>query len=96
MAVVKLKKKENLDELIAKITLRLGKKPTQQDILDLCVTLGQEHFEELIIKLTNGPKLNDDKIKKIKEMQKRLSKVKFQPLVKESFSNPEDHDIYSS
>ena len=47
MAVVKLTKKEELDQLVATLTLRVGKKVTQQDVLDACVNMGIVHLEEL-------------------------------------------------
>lgn len=37
MSIVKITNKQDLDELVAKITLKLGRKPSQQEILDLCV-----------------------------------------------------------
>jgi hypothetical protein len=51
MSVVKIYNKNRLDRLVAKLTLRLGRKPTQQEVVDLCIELGENHFESLISKL---------------------------------------------
>ena len=47
MAVVKIKEKKELDELVANLTLRLGKKISQQDVLDACIKLSTIHITEL-------------------------------------------------
>jgi len=48
MAVVKVKNKEKIDHLQAVLTVKLGRKITQQDILDLCVQLGSQNIDQLI------------------------------------------------
>ncbi len=95
MSIVKITNKQKLEELIAKLTLRLGKKPKQQDILDICVNIGYEHFDELIMNLTDTPTLDDEKIKKIKSMRKKLKNVKFLPIEKAKFAGSDDKEIYS-
>jgi hypothetical protein len=95
MSIVKITKKEKLDTLLARITLRLGKKPTQQEVLDFCVELGAEHFEELLMKLNPGPKLDDEKINRIINMSKELADVPWEPIAKGKDLNDEDHDIYT-
>ena len=95
MSVVKITKKEKLDTLLAKITLRLGKKPAQQEVLYLCVELGAEHFEELLQKLSPGPKLNDEKIARIITMSEQLADVPWEPLTRGKKISDEDFDIYS-
>lgn len=47
MAVVKINDKENLDILVAQLTLRLGHKVHQQDILDACVRLSLANLDQL-------------------------------------------------
>ena len=96
MSVVKISNKQNLDELVAKITLRLGRKPTQQEILDLCVRLGQDHFEELIQKINPIPIFDDKKLQDIMAMRKKLAKIKWYPLDRNSFINQDDADIYTT
>ena len=94
-SIVKITKKEKLDTLLAKITLRLGKKPTQQEVLDLCVELGEEYFEELVKKLNPGLKLDDEKIKKIRAMSQELVDVPWEPSTEDEFTNKEDYDVYT-
>lgn len=95
MSVVKITNKEKLDTLLAKITLRLGKKPTQQDVLALCVELGTEHFEELLQKLSPGPKLDDDKIARIIAMGKELVDVPWESVNSAKGLSDNDYDVYS-
>jgi len=94
-SIVKITKKEKLDTLLAKITLRLGKKPSQQEVLDLCVELGEEYFEELVKKLNPGLKLDDEKIKKIRAMSQELVDVPWEPSTEDEFTNKEDYDVYT-
>jgi hypothetical protein len=54
MAVVKLLKKAELDKLLATLTLRLGRKIAQQDLIDACINLGENHIEELIARFSDG------------------------------------------
>jgi hypothetical protein len=95
MSVVKITKKEKLDTLMAKITLRMGRRPTQQEVLDLCVELGIEHFEELMKKLNIGPILDEDKINRIAAMSKELIEVPWEPLTEDEVASKDDYDIYS-
>jgi hypothetical protein len=62
MAVVKLTKKEDLDQLIATLVLRIGKKITQQDVLDACVNLGITHMEELEAYFGNKPNISKKRL----------------------------------
>ena len=95
MSIVKITKKKKLDTLLAKITLRLGKKPTQQEVLDICVELGEEHFDELIGKLNLRPKLDDEKINRIISKSKELVDVPWEPITENKFSSDQDYDIYT-
>ncbi len=96
MSIVKITNKQNLDELVAKITLRLGRKPTQQEILDLCVRLGQEHFDELIQRINPIPIFDDKKLQDIMAMRAKLSKIKWYPSDRDDFINDDDADIYTA
>ena len=96
MSVVKISNKQYLDELIAKITLRLGRKPTQQEILDHCVRLGQDHFDELIQRINPIPIFDDKKLQDIMDMRVKLSKIKWYPADREDFINEDDADIYTA
>ena len=96
MSIVKITNKQNLDELVAKITLRLGIKTTQQEILDLCVRLGQEHFDELIQRINPIPIFDDKKLQDIMAMRAKLSKIKWYPSDRDDFINDDDADIYTA
>jgi hypothetical protein len=96
MVVVKISKKQELDGLVSKLTLRLGHKPTQQDVIDECVQLGQEHFEELVGRFAQGPKLDAEKLQKIKELSEALADVPWIEPKREDFPNEDDADIYSA
>lgn len=93
MSIVKITNKQNLDELVAKITLKLGRKTTHQEILDQCVKLGQDHFEELIQRINSFSVFDDKKLHKIMVMRKKLAKIKWYPLNKNNFINQDDADI---
>ncbi|MHA1646237.1 MAG: hypothetical protein ACTSVL_01590, partial [Promethearchaeota archaeon] len=57
MAVIKTSNKEIIEQLQAKLTLQIGKRFTQQEIVDLCIEFAQENFEELINRASNIPRL---------------------------------------
>jgi len=67
MAVVKLKNKEELDKLVASLTLRLGRKVSQQDILKACIELSTRHLEDLADYFSDVPKLTKERVKEIVE-----------------------------
>jgi hypothetical protein len=67
MASVKLNEKKLLEKLQAKITLKLGKKLTQQELLDKCVKYVYNRVEEFISEELNQPKLTKEKIRKIRK-----------------------------
>ena len=94
MSIVKITKKEKLDTLLAKVTLRLGRKPTQQEILDLCLELGETHFEELMDKINPGPKLDNDKIQRINNIRDELAKIEWIKPGPNDFISKDDSDLY--
>lgn len=94
VSVVKLSKKEKLDQLLARITLQTGRKPTQQEVLDMCVEIGEEHFEELLAKIVPFPVLDDKKVEDIIKLRKEFSKYNWDKEKCENFSNDDDADIY--
>ncbi|WP_457557935.1 hypothetical protein [Candidatus Harpocratesius sp.] len=97
MSVVKIYNKERLDRLVAKLTLRLGRKPTQQEVVDLCIELGENNFETLISKLHPIPIFNEEKLKKIQHISKELMDVPWdlETEKQKELLNDEDIDIYS-
>ena len=94
MSVVKIKNKKALEQLQAKLTLRVGRKPTQQEILDYCVILANENFEKLVELATNIPVLNNKKIKNIIEERNKLITVPYDSSA--PFESMDDEDIYNS
>jgi len=92
MSIVKIKNKKALEQLQAKLTLRLGRKPTQQETLDYSVMLANQDFEKLVQLASEVPILNPEKAKRIIEERDKLSGIPYNPLVK--FDNPEDNNIY--
>jgi hypothetical protein len=66
MASVKMNKKELLDKLQAKITLKLGKKLTLQEILDKSIEFAYKRLDKFISEQLQSPKLSKEKINKIR------------------------------
>ncbi len=92
MSVVKIKNKKALEQLQAKLTLRLGRKPTQQKTLDYCVMLANQYFEQLVQLVSQMPILTPEKVKRIIETTERLANEPYDPNAK--FDNIDDNDIY--
>lgn len=92
MSVVKLKNKELLDQLQAQLTLKLGQKPSLQDILDICIQLGYENTDILAERLTEVPILTDEKIQNIIKRKKETSDVPYD--INVEFLSEDDKDIY--
>ena len=67
MAVVKLTKKQKLDELAARLTIDLKKKVSLQELLDLCIELAFENYDQ-VAEALRGEKetLTAEKIKAIR------------------------------
>lgn len=69
MAVVKLTKKQQLDELAARLTIDLKKKVTLQDLLDLCVEIASEEYDRLLAAfLGDEERLTPEKVAAIRAM----------------------------
>jgi hypothetical protein len=96
MAVIKLTKKDKLDQLVARVTMETGHKPTQQDILDAAVDLADEHFDELQARFMPRVLLDDGKVARIMGLRDKLSRIKWYPPRREDFANEDDADIYSA
>ena len=47
VTIVKTNVKNDLDNLVATLTLRLGHKVTQQDVLDACIKLGLKKLDDI-------------------------------------------------
>lgn len=48
MTVIKISNKKNIDDLRAKLILRLGRKVTFQETLDLCVLYASRNIEDIL------------------------------------------------
>ena len=66
MASVKMNEKKLLEKLQAKITLKLGRKLTQQELLDKSVKFAYNRLDEFISEEIESPKLTKEIIEQIK------------------------------
>jgi len=93
MSIVKIKNKKGLEQLQAKLTLRLGRKPTQQETLDYCLILANQNFEEIIQIAMNLPILNPKRAQEIIEERNKLENISYNPNL--HFDSENDDDIYN-
>ena len=93
MSIVKIKNKKALEQLQAKLTLRLGRKPTQIEILDYCLILANDNFEKLVELVNNMPVLSLEISKQIIEARNKLKNVIYDE--EASFGSRDDKDIYN-
>ena len=93
MSVLKLKNKELLDQLQAQLTLKIGKKPSLQDILDICIQLGFENTDIVLERLSEVPVLTDEKIKRIFNLKKSRKNVPYN--LDNELASEDDKDIYT-
>jgi hypothetical protein len=93
MAVVKLNKKKVLEQLQARLTLRLGRKITQRETLDYCVLLASQSFDKLVELADKIPVLTPERVNAFLEKRDKLSEVAYNPSAK--FARQEDDDIYN-
>ena len=92
MSIVKIGDKKQLEQLQAKITLRLGRRPTQQEVLDLCVKLGLTYFDNLVNLLDSLPNLDQEKVQRILAHRAGLKEVPY--VSTDNLLSEEDSDIY--
>ena len=93
MAVIKTTNKEIIDQIQSIMSLQVGRRFTQQEIVDLCIEFAQENLEELIARALNVPKLTPKLAEKILEQIDQFPEVLYDPSSK--FANKIDEDIYS-
>lgn len=93
MSIVKIGDKKQLEQLQAKITLRLGRRPTQQEVLDLCVKLGLTYFDNLVNLLQHLPNLDQEKVQRILAHRASLKDIPY--ISEDDLLSEEDSDIYS-
>lgn len=92
MAVIKITNKQAIDELQAKLILRLGRKVTQQETIDLCIEYATANFEQILALASNIPMLSP---KKAEEIIKKFEKYADSPYtLNEKYGSEIDQDIY--
>ncbi|MBA7682193.1 hypothetical protein ES703_90540 [subsurface metagenome] len=75
MHVVKLPNRENLDLIIAKLTLRLGRKVSQQEILNACLKISSNHLDELEQYFSNRPQLTKKQVEEILKLPENFDYI---------------------
>ncbi len=65
MANVKLSEKKLLEKIQAKLVLLIGKKISQQEILDKCIKFSDHNFDQFIKNEFDSPKITKELINKI-------------------------------
>ena len=65
MSSVKLNKKSLLEKLQAEITLKIGKKISQQEILDKGIEYVYNHLDDFILENLDSPKFTEELIERI-------------------------------
>jgi len=96
MTVVKIQNKDRLDKLVARLTLRLGRKPTQQEVVDTSIRMADERFEELLSELTSLPVIDDEKLLAIQAISDELEAAHIPWKIgnRSKRMNLDDADIY--
>jgi hypothetical protein len=93
MSIVKIGDKKLLEQLQARLTMRLGKRPTQQEVLDLCVKLGLSQLDLLAELVEKHPVLDEKKVLSI--LERRASRAKIPYDTETDSLSQDDTDIYS-
>ncbi len=75
MHVVKLPSRENLDQIIAKLTLRLGRKVSQQEVLNACLKISSNHLDELEQYFSNRPQLTKKQVEEILKLPENFDYI---------------------
>jgi hypothetical protein len=91
--VIKITNKFSIDELQSKLILRLGRKISQQETLDLCIQFANHHFEDILALAAAFPSLSPEKAKRILKRIEAYKDTYYNE--NEAFSNPEDEEIYN-
>ena len=92
MGIIKISNKKLINELQAKLKLRLGRKITQQEILDLCLKYSTQNFKGILTLASSTPMLNPERAEKIIERFERFKDTPYDHNA--TFNNPDDNDIY--
>jgi hypothetical protein len=94
MAVIKITNKKLVDDLQAKLILRLGRKISQQETLDLCVEYANAKFEDILRIASSMPVLTPETADRLIEEIEALKDIPYD--VNASFTSEYDNDAYSS
>ena len=93
MAVIKTTNMYIIEQLQVKLTLQIGRRFTQQEIVDLCIEFAQDNISELINRASNQLRLTPQLAEQILTQIDVLEEVPYDlPL---SSANEIDKDIYS-
>ncbi len=92
MTVVKVKNKAEIDKLQATLTLKLGRKISQQETLELCVKLGKKNVERLIQLASSQPMLTPEIAEQIIQDFEQFSGSHYD--VNAKFASDIDNDAY--
>lgn len=93
MAVIKISNKDIIEKIQSKLTLQLGRRFTQQEVVDLCVDYAQDNLEELIGRASNFPRLTPERVDQILKEIENLPDIPYDTSL--SMANENDRDIYS-
>ena len=93
MSIVKISNKEALEKLQAKLTLRLGRKLTQQETLDICIKSGLDNTDILLQYIEDTPIVNKEKITAILKARDELANIPYD--IESNELSEDDKDIYS-
>ncbi len=92
MVDLKISNIKIIDDMQAKLILRLCRKITQQETLNLCLKYSIQNFEEILELASSIPMFIPEKAEKI---IKRFERFKDTPYDQNAtFNNPDDNDIY--
>ncbi len=93
MAVIKVTNKKLVDELQAKLILRLGRKISQQETLDLCIEYANAKFEDILRIASSMPVLTPDIAERFIEEIETFTDAPYD--VRATFASEFDDDAYS-
>lgn len=83
---------KTIDDMQAKLILRLSRKISQQETLNLCLRYSTQNFEDILALASSTSMLNP---KRTKEIIERFERFRDNPYDQDTtFSNPDDNDIF--
>ncbi len=93
MGVIKITNKQVLDDLQARLILRLGRKISRHETLDLCLDYATENFEDILRRASSVPILTPAIADKIIHTFEKYADTPYNPEAK--FESGVDDEIYS-